>query len=216
MSRPNEYNARFSMWVSDNKISQARVAIIGCGSVGRRAAIELHTAGVENILLCDHDTVDAVNIGTQGWRPEDIGRKKVDALADIIHGARAISKRFPAEFQRSDNWFLDWAPDCVISAVDSMIVRKHILDNLPEDTLLIDPRMAALSGEVHVAYPEGREDYSKTIIDDERAYQAPSCTIQATGFCAALAAAHSVGHIIRALSNSTSTLAYEMQRFKAF
>ena len=61
-----------------------RIHIIGCGSVGSVVAENLVRFGITKITLYDFDTVEAKNIANQLFDAEDIGRPKVEALADHL------------------------------------------------------------------------------------------------------------------------------------
>lgn len=62
----------------------ARIHIIGCGSVGSTLAENLARCGVTKMTLWDFDTVEAHNIVNQMFRQEDVGKPKVEALKDIL------------------------------------------------------------------------------------------------------------------------------------
>lgn len=61
-----------------------RIYIIGCGAGGSTIAEMLARYGLTKITLYDDDVVDDHNIANQMFRAKDIGRPKVEALADII------------------------------------------------------------------------------------------------------------------------------------
>lgn len=62
----------------------ARVHIIGCGSVGSTVAENLARSGVTKFTLWDFDIVEPHNLANQMFRQKDIGTTKVDALLDIL------------------------------------------------------------------------------------------------------------------------------------
>lgn len=62
----------------------ARVHIIGCGSVGSTVAENLVRMGITKLTLWDFDTVEAHNIVNQMFRQKDIGKLKVEALRDLL------------------------------------------------------------------------------------------------------------------------------------
>jgi sulfur carrier protein ThiS adenylyltransferase len=64
------------------------VAVAGCGGLGSNAAVALVRAGMGSLILVDHDVVEASNLNRQYFFLGDIGRSKVDALADHL---RAIN-----------------------------------------------------------------------------------------------------------------------------
>lgn len=74
----------YVMW---KNIQKSIVLIVGLGAVGSWVACNLAQSGVGNLILMDADTVDLTNLHRQfGYKESDIGRKKVDALEDRIHG----------------------------------------------------------------------------------------------------------------------------------
>lgn len=66
------------------KISNAAVAIAGLGGLGSHVAVMLARAGVGHLLLVDFDTVDITNLNRQAYTCEHIGRKKTEALGQIL------------------------------------------------------------------------------------------------------------------------------------
>lgn len=61
-----------------------RIHIIGCGSVGSVVAENLVRFGLTKITLYDFDIVESKNIANQMFTGEDVGRPKVEALADML------------------------------------------------------------------------------------------------------------------------------------
>lgn len=62
----------------------ARIHIVGCGSVGSTLAENLARCGVTKMTLWDFDTVEAHNIVNQMFRQQDVGKSKVEVLKDIL------------------------------------------------------------------------------------------------------------------------------------
>lgn len=63
---------------------EARIHIVGCGSVGSTLAENLARCGITKMTLWDFDTVEAHNIVNQMFRQQDIGKPKIEALKDIL------------------------------------------------------------------------------------------------------------------------------------
>lgn len=61
-----------------------RVVLVGCGSVGSFAAMQLARSGVGKFVLCDTDTLEIHNICRHQCGFDDLGRYKVDAVKDKI------------------------------------------------------------------------------------------------------------------------------------
>lgn len=63
---------------------KSRVHIIGCGAIGSTVAENLVRFGITDITLYDFDVVESHNIANQMFRNTDIGRPKIEALADYL------------------------------------------------------------------------------------------------------------------------------------
>jgi molybdopterin/thiamine biosynthesis adenylyltransferase len=66
-------------------LSQAHVAVIGCGGIGSPAIQYLAAAGVGRLTLIDDDTVEASNLQRQTiFSTQDIGKPKADMAAEWV------------------------------------------------------------------------------------------------------------------------------------
>lgn len=63
-----------------DKMTQKRVIILGCGSVGSLVAMELARAGVSHFILCDADIIEYHNVCRHQCGIEDVGDLKINAL----------------------------------------------------------------------------------------------------------------------------------------
>ena len=61
-----------------------RLHIIGCGAIGSTLAENLVRLGLTKITLYDFDLVESKNIANQMYRETDIGKPKVQALAEML------------------------------------------------------------------------------------------------------------------------------------
>ena len=68
-------------------LRHARVAILGCGSLGAPIARLLAQAGIGNLLLVDPDTMDWPNVGRHELGAGSVGRLKVTELVGEIEKA---------------------------------------------------------------------------------------------------------------------------------
>lgn len=78
------------------RLARAAVGVAGCGGLGSNAAVALVRAGIGRLILADADRVEASNLNRQHFFQRDIGRLKVEALADhlqAIHPAVALDLR---------------------------------------------------------------------------------------------------------------------------
>jgi len=119
--RADSWRSRINGLVPES-ISEKRIAIVGCGSVGSFISDELARCGILFFTLIDPDTVEWPNLTRTVYGSEDIGTKKVVALA------RHLKNIFPdisctthaCEVQELGNRLSDTFKcfDLVIAAVD--------------------------------------------------------------------------------------------------
>jgi molybdopterin/thiamine biosynthesis adenylyltransferase len=95
--------------------------------------------GIKNIVVYDHDEVEAHNLSSQAYLSGHVGLPKVEALVALaeetqpgINMTAHHTKFEPSEIKSGD---------ILISAVDSMQARREIASMIPEDVFVIDGRM---------------------------------------------------------------------------
>jgi sulfur-carrier protein adenylyltransferase/sulfurtransferase len=67
------------------KLSRAKVAIVGMGGLGSPAAIYLASAGIGTLGIIDHDSVQLDNLHRQIlYQTPDVGKKKVNVAASVL------------------------------------------------------------------------------------------------------------------------------------
>ncbi len=66
------------------RLATARVGVAGCGGLGSQVALALARIGVGRLLLVDFDVVEPSNLNRQAYRIEQLGRPKVEALAENL------------------------------------------------------------------------------------------------------------------------------------
>lgn len=102
-----------------------RIHIIGCGAVGSTLAENLARFGITKITLHDFDIVEEKNVANQMYTNEDVGKPKVEALADIL---KRINPMISTDLRTNPK---GWTPDTkltgyVFLCVDSIELRKNI------------------------------------------------------------------------------------------
>jgi molybdopterin-synthase adenylyltransferase len=169
-----------------DKLAKTTVSVIGVGAIGRQVAMQLAALGVGRIQLVDFDRVDAGNITTQGYRQADLGRLKVEALAEAIDeldqgiAVETIADRYRPQMSLGD---------AVFCCVDSITARAAIWRSAGKAAAFwSDGRML---GEVMrvltVDGTAGREPYASTLFPQAEA-QVGACTSRSTIYSAAIAA----------------------------
>lgn len=147
----NENNARFSSAIWFKEIQKQSILLAGCGGIGSYIAFLLSRMNPASIYLYDDDVVETVNMAGQLYSVSDVGKYKVDAIANkmaqysLYKSVFAIRERFTSETPPLD---------IMISGFDNMQARKiffkswidHVSSKPKEERkncLYIDGRLAA-------------------------------------------------------------------------
>jgi hypothetical protein len=166
------------------KLHSATVTVIGAGAVGSFTALSLVKMGVGTVEVYDFDTVSVENLGPQWFRVCDLGRFKVEALADQL--AAFGGKVVP----HPDRFVAQPVSGIVVCTVDSMDARISIWRHVRKcrrAELYLDARMGAEVGKVFAIRPVDPEDcraYDSELYPSTEALRAP-CTARSTIYCAA-------------------------------
>ena len=142
------------------RLRAARVAVVGAGGTGSFVAHELAHLGVGQLLLVDHDTVDASNLNRlMGATPSDVGLPKVDVTS---RSASAINPAIQVEAVVGDvsdgaiaARLLD--VDFIFGCTDSMASRA-LINQIAYQYLIpvIDMGVAIHVRDGHIASVTGR------------------------------------------------------------
>lgn len=165
------------------------VHLVGCGGIGSFAALALAKLGCVHLHLYDDDRVEEHNVPNQLFRTADVGRPKVEALAEILEaftGTRAQAHLLRVEGERLQG--------IVVSGVDSMAARKTLWQKSVRHRagipLFLDGRLGAEVCRLYSIRPADPDDvrcYEASLYDDSQAVPL-SCTAGAiiyTGFAMA-------------------------------
>ena len=199
----NVREQRYLTLLPVEKIIETPITIIGCGAIGRQAALALSIMGVKQLFIYDDDVVSIENFGCQGYRPEQLGQLKVDALSKdllsnnpeikITKGNFKVDKEHP--LINKDEAFI------IFCCVDSISAREYLWKTYGiYCTLWIDARMAAEVAEIYTATPQSRLEYEKSFFPEEEAYQAP-CTASSTFYNASIAGNIMIAQMTRFMRN---------------
>jgi molybdopterin/thiamine biosynthesis adenylyltransferase len=156
------------------------VTVIGAGGIGSPVALALAKMGCRSLTLYDPDVVEPHNLPNQFYRLRDVGRPKVEALAELLGEFAASDVRAVPETVAGQP-----LQGMVISGVDSMESRKRIWQESVRFRaavpLYIDARMGAQVCRVLTVRPVDPDDvrwYEATLYPDEEANEEP-CTARA-------------------------------------
>ncbi len=182
-------------FVPRKRLGEIQITVIGIGAVGRQVALQLAAIGAPRLQLIDFDKVNEVNVTTQAFFAEDVGRPKVQAVTDTIMGlddsirVLAIEDRWRAKYDIGQ---------AVFCCVDSIAARAAIWRTAKSRCQFwCDGRML---GEVirvlSVDRLEAQERYSGTLFPQAQA-QRGRCTAHSTIYAASITAGLMVHQLTR-------------------
>lgn len=130
----------------------ARIHIVGCGSVGSTVAENLARCGVTKMTLWDFDTVENHNIVNQMFRQQDVGKSKVEALKGILSD---INPDIIDQIElKPDGWKGKLMSGYIFLCVDSIELRREIVEkhmNSPYVKAIFDFRTLLESAQHYAA-----------------------------------------------------------------
>lgn len=145
------------------------VTLIGCGGLGSHIALTLAKMGIQRLILWDHDSVELHNLPNQMFRPKDINKPKVIAVADIIGEFMQPGPILELHAEK----YLDQplGTDLVISALDSLEARRLIFQAVKTQTphYYIDCRMGGTIGVIYGLDPAVRNEKYEQSMEGEGA-----------------------------------------------
>jgi molybdopterin-synthase adenylyltransferase len=178
--------ARQQDLVPRERLRSLPVSVIGVGAIGRQVALQLASLGCRQLQLIDFDSVEAVNVTTQGYLHEDVGRLKVDATAgqlwriDPTIRVETVEDRFRPRMQIGEALFC-----CVDKISTRQAIWRHVKNRC---RFWCDGRML---GEVlrilTVSDDDARARYDSTLFPQSQA-QSGACTSRGTIYTASIAA----------------------------
>ena len=118
------------------KIESKRIGIAGCGGLGSNCAFNLVRCGFTKLKLIDFDIIDDTNLNRQFYFSDQVGRVKVEALAENLKRINKDIKLDLIQEKLEENNTEQLFSDCdiVVEAFDKseykgMIVSKLIKSN---------------------------------------------------------------------------------------
>lgn len=149
-----------------------RVDVIGAGATGSRIAISLAKLGIVNLHVWDFDRIEAHNIANQAFGVGDIGKFKVDALADHIKALTGLDIVKHNEPATPESEF----GSVVFMLTDTMKSRAEIWEGAIEYKhnveVMIETRMGAYEGRIFTVRPNVPTEcdfWRATLFKDEEA-----------------------------------------------
>ena len=172
--------------VPRERLAECKATVVGVGAIGRQVALQLAAMGIPWLQLVDFDIVEKSNLASQGFLEDDLGWKKVDAVATLCSQInRQIQiDRVTRRFRRSLG-----IGNVLFCAVDKIDARRLIWEAVKDTVIFFaDGRMSAEVLRIVVACdPQSREHYPSTLFAAQEAFVGP-CTAKTTIYCANTAA----------------------------
>jgi molybdopterin/thiamine biosynthesis adenylyltransferase len=106
------------------------VLIAGAGNIGSHLAPLIARIGVGRLCIVDRDHVEAKNLATQDFRPQDVGRPKAEVIAECLRHA------FPDVQIEARSCDLEDLPlgvawvDVILGALDSRRARQVLISEM--------------------------------------------------------------------------------------
>ena len=112
------------------RLARCSVGIAGCGGLGSNVAVALTRAGVGHLILADFDKVEPSNLNRQSFFHRDIGRSKVEAIADqlrAIHPAIFLDL-FDREVTPDNTAEIFGGADLLVEAFDDATAKVRLIE----------------------------------------------------------------------------------------
>ena len=174
----------------------------GAGGIGSWLSFLLSRAGYLPFVF-DFDEVEAHNIGGQLFPQKAIGKKKVEAIADLI------SEFSIMEIDTYDEKYIEGSMtnEYVFAAFDNMQARKDMFKNWithnkdNPNALFIDGRLTMEQIQILCITPDKAEEYEKEHLFDDSEVQEAPCTMKQTSHSAAMIASLMTGFFTNHITN---------------
>ena len=193
----NDTTSRFSGTEWYNEIQKSRIILAGCGGIGSWAILQLARMNPAALFMYDDDIVEAANMSGQLYCQDDIGKAKVDAMANMIRSYTTMRNIYAIREKYTHD---SEAGNIMICGFDSMTARKtffhswrkHLRDVPDEEKykcIYIDGRLSidtlqvfCITGDNNWAISEYAEKY---LFSDEDA-DATVCSMKQTTYLACM------------------------------
>lgn len=197
-----EYSWQYSRQQSiqnEERRKSLKVLIVWAGGIGSNTTYVLSKQWIENIKVVDFDTVEIENTGSQLYNTNNVWQAKVEALQKNI-------KEFVGADIQIHNWKftktkVKWF-DIIILALDSLEVRKEVVEACEDTQIIIDTRMVKKLSQCICFYGFQKDRWLREkYTTDENTIQEVACTEKAIAFNASIMAGM-VGSLVCDICNN--------------
>ena len=176
-----------------NLFKDKKIWIIGAGWIGSNSAYVLSKMWLK-VKVCDFDEVDDVNTSSQFYSMNQLWKPKVEMLKENIK--KMCDEDIEIVNGKYEKWMFDDC-DILILALDSLAVRKQVIETCKDNQFILDTRMVKKIAQINLLYWIQRQTWlEKEWREDADANNAGTrCTEKAVAFNALWMAAL-VGSIV--------------------
>lgn len=193
----DESTSRFSGAEWFNEIQKARIIVAGIGGIGSNVAFQLARMIPANLTLYDDDIVEMVNMAGQLFSINDIGKSKVNAIADMIYNYTSMRQVWTVQSKFTSNME---PGDIMICGFDNMRARAtffsswvgHIKDKTEEERkkcLYLDGRLSIDTLQILCITGDDQyniDRYKKEFLFSDSMADATVCSMKQTTYLACM------------------------------
>ena len=138
----------FTFETIKRRLRDKKVGIAGSGGLGSNCAVALARVGVGNLVITDFDVVDQSNLNRQYFFFDQIGKKKVVALAENIKRINPAIQIEAHDIKLDENSIVNLFRECdiIVEAFDSAAMKQMLIEtvllNFPEKYLVVGTGLA--------------------------------------------------------------------------
>jgi len=190
-------NERFKDAPWYEQCTKEKIVIVGLGGIGSNTVYCLSKTIPCTYFLVDMDVVNEINLGTQFFNRNQIGKSKVEAIKDTM------STQSLATINVFNHKYMNEYTPIIVTGLDNMKTRKEVYEEWKKHDdreLLIDGRLRANYYEIYAVTPNTQEDYEKTLFDDSEVSEGP-CTFKQTAYFGMLIGARITHILVNYLTN---------------
>lgn len=211
----DESTTRFSSALWFNEIQNKVITLAGIGGIGSYVALLLARMKPKALFLYDDDVVETVNMAGQLYSINDVGKKKVNALADICSSFAL----YDSVFAIPEKYTIASEPsDIMICGFDNMAARnlffhkwvshvRTLSEEHRKHCLFLDGRLAAEEFQVFCITGDDAYNISlyerKYLFDDSQA-DATVCSYKQTSYMANMIGSMIVNLFVNFVANEVT------------
>lgn len=133
-------------------LSRSVVGVAGAGGLGSNAAAALARAGLGRLIIADFDTLEAPDLNRQFYFVDQVGRPKVEALAENLRRMNPFSRYHvhAVRIEPSNVAALFGEADLLIEAFDAAAEKQMLIETwlrlFPDRPIIVGSGLAGYGG----------------------------------------------------------------------